>query len=95
MIMFQRRLDTCDHTLQIKQQNEYRLEMHNILRKNGWTKLPKDSLWMHPDYGILHVLFALHLATKPKKRSFIWLKVAACLVYILFIIGTFLMVVLV
>jgi hypothetical protein len=87
--------DICDHTARTKQENIYRLEIYEILYAKGWKKLSLDSLWRHPDYGILHVLFALHLAMKPQKRSFYGLKVAACLVFILLIISTFLMVVLI
>jgi hypothetical protein len=78
MTDYQKRQDICDHTAQTKQENIYRLEIYEILYAKGWKKLALDSLWMHPDYGILHILFALHLAMKPKnkKRSpFFWLKV--------------------
>jgi hypothetical protein len=79
---------------QIKQENIYRLEIHDILRSKGWKKLAVDSLWTHPDFGVLHVLFALHLALKPKKQNLFRLNVVLSLVFILlFIIGAFLMVV--
>jgi hypothetical protein len=86
-----KRPDICDHTAQTKQENLYRLEIYEILHANGWKKLSLDSLWMHPDHGILHVLFALHLAMKPKKRSFFGLKVAACLLVAIIVVSTFLM----
>ena len=91
-----KRQDICDHTAQTKQENIYRLEIYEILYANGWKKLSLDSLWMHPDYGILHVLFALHLAMKPKKKQskFFGLKVTlwtAFISLVLLLISSFLM----
>jgi len=58
------KLDTFVSDMKIKQQNSYLLEIRTYLLDKHWTKLPTDSMWFHPDYGIWHILFAYHLAAQ-------------------------------
>lgn len=84
----QSKLDNFISDMKIKQQNQYLLAIRAVLLDKGWKKLPKDSIWFHPDYGMWHVLFAYYLATTHREQPDTMCRVAMFIAGILFGVGT-------
>lgn len=61
--------DTCELVSNTVREKQYHVEIYQLLESKGWKKLALDSLWVHSDHGILHILFALYVALKPMKQS--------------------------